>query len=76
MKLDHGNLRALAAVVREGSFERAAAALSVTPSAVSQRVKALEDRMGRLLVQRTVAARATDDGQVLVQLAEQAALLE
>ncbi|WP_099722146.1 LysR family transcriptional regulator ArgP [Bordetella bronchiseptica] len=76
MKLDHGNLRALAAVVREGSFERAAAALSVTPSAVSQRVKALEDRMGRLLVQRTVPARATDDGQVLVQLAEQAALLE
>ena len=46
MKLDHGNLRALAAVVREGSFERAALSLSVTPSAVSQRIKALEDRMG------------------------------
>ena len=28
MKLDHGNLRALAAVVREGSFDRAALALS------------------------------------------------
>ncbi|MCD0503587.1 LysR family transcriptional regulator ArgP [Bordetella petrii] len=76
MKIDHGNLRALAAVVREGSFERAAAALSVTPSAVSQRVKALEARIGRLLVQRTVPAVATPDGQVLVQLAEQAALLE
>jgi len=76
MRIDHGNLRALAAVVREGSFERAAAALNVTPSAVSQRVKALEDRMGRLLVQRTVPARATPDGQVLVQLAEQTALLE
>ncbi|HYG41469.1 MAG TPA: LysR family transcriptional regulator ArgP [Bordetella sp.] len=76
MKLDHGNLRALAAVVREGSFERAAAALNVTPSAISQRVKALEARMGRLLVQRTVPAVATPDGQVLVQLAEQAALLE
>ncbi|MBV7485552.1 LysR family transcriptional regulator ArgP [Bordetella sp. BOR01] len=76
MKLDHGNLRALAAVVREGSFERAAAALNVTPSAVSQRIKALEARIGRLLVQRTVPAVATPDGQVLVQLAEQAALLE
>ncbi|GAB1577144.1 LysR family transcriptional regulator ArgP [Bordetella petrii] len=76
MKIDHGNLRALAAVVREGSFERAASALNVTPSAVSQRVKALEARMGRLLVQRTVPAVATPDGQVLVQLAEQTALLE
>src|SRR5690606_27888136 len=76
MKIDHGNLRALAAVVREGSFERAALSLSVTPSAVSQRIKALEDRMGRLLVQRTVPAAATADGQVLVQLAEQTSLLE
>ena len=63
-------------MVREGSFERAALALSVTPSAVSQRIKALEDRMGRLLVQRTVPAAATADGRVLVQLAEQTALLE
>ena len=76
MKFDHAQLRALAAVVREGSFERAAAALHVTPSAVSQRIKALEDRVGRLLVQRTVPAVATPDGHVLVQLAEQAALLE
>lgn len=76
MKIDHGNLRALAAVVREGSFERAAAALNVTPSAVSQRIKTLEARMGRLLVQRTVPVEATPDGRVLVQLAEQTALLE
>jgi len=76
MNIDHANLRALAAVVREGSFDRAATALSVTPSAVSQRIKSLEERMGRLLVQRTVPAVATPDGQVLVQLAEQTALLE
>jgi LysR family transcriptional regulator (chromosome initiation inhibitor) len=76
MNLDHAQLRALAAVVREGSFERAAAVLHVTPSAVSQRIKALEDRVGRLLVQRTTPVAATRDGQVLVQLAEQAALLE
>src|SRR5690606_37210382 len=76
MRIDHGNLRALAAVVREGTFERAAAVLHVTPSAVSQRIKTLEERMGRLLVQRTVPSVATADGQVLVQLAEQTALLE
>ena len=76
LNIDHGNLRALAAVVREGSFERAAAVLNVTPSAVSQRIKVLEERMGRLLVQRTVPAIATPDGQVLVQLAEHTALLE
>lgn len=76
MKLEHGNLRALAAVVREGSFERAAAALNVTPSAISQRIKSLEERMGRLLVLRTAPVRATADGMILVRLAEQTALLE
>ena len=76
MRFDHAQLRALAAVVREGSFERAALALHVTPSAISQRIKALEDRVGRLLVQRITPATATAEGQVLVRLAEQTALLE
>ena len=51
--LDYASLGALAAVVREGSFEKAAAALGVTPSAVSQRVKALEERVGSVLVGRS-----------------------
>jgi LysR family transcriptional regulator (chromosome initiation inhibitor) len=76
MRIDHAQLRALTAVIREGSFERAAAVLHVTPSAISQRVKALEERVGRLLVQRTSPTSATTDGQVLVHLAEQTALLE
>ncbi|MFC4275978.1 LysR family transcriptional regulator ArgP [Achromobacter aloeverae] len=76
MNLDYSHVRALAAVIREGSFDRAAQALNVTPSAISQRIRALEDRTGRLLVQRTVPAVATADGQVLVQYAEQTALLE
>ncbi|KAA2220989.1 LysR family transcriptional regulator, partial [Salinarimonas soli] len=41
--LDYAGLSALAAVVRQGSFERAAGTLGVTPSAVSQRVRALEE---------------------------------
>jgi LysR family transcriptional regulator (chromosome initiation inhibitor) len=40
--LDYAALAALAAVIREGSFEKAAAAMHVTPSAVSQRIRALE----------------------------------
>jgi len=76
MRIDHAQLRALAAVVREGGFERAAQSLNVTSSAVSQRIKALEDRVGRLLVKRSSPAVATPEGQVLVQLAEQTALLE
>ena len=76
MRIDHAQLRALAAVIREGSFERAAQSLNVTASAVSQRIKALEDRVGRLLVKRSTPTEATAEGQVLVQLAEQTALLE
>ncbi|MYZ44113.1 LysR family transcriptional regulator ArgP [Schauerella aestuarii] len=76
MNIDHDQLRALAAVVREGSFERAAAVLHVTPSAVSQRIKALETRVGRVLVRRATPVVATDDGQPLVQLAQRTALLE
>ncbi|HZF81501.1 MAG TPA: LysR family transcriptional regulator, partial [Rubrivivax sp.] len=50
--LDYSLVAAVAAVVREGSFERAAVMLHVTPSAVSQRVKLLEERLGQLLVVR------------------------
>jgi LysR family transcriptional regulator (chromosome initiation inhibitor) len=38
---DYAALSALAAVILEGSFERAAQALCVTPSPVSQRIRAL-----------------------------------
>ena len=69
-------LLALAAVVEEGTFEAAAHRLHVTPSAVSQRVKSLEQRMGQVLVVRTKPCRATDAGQVLVRLAGQWALIE
>ncbi|NED99982.1 LysR family transcriptional regulator ArgP [Phytoactinopolyspora halotolerans] len=76
MAIDLANLAAFAAVVDEGSFELAARRLHVTPSAVSQRVKALESRMGRILVRRTRPCRPTDAGEVLVRLAGQIALLE
>lgn len=74
--LDYAALSALAAVVREGSFERAAQALHVTPSAVSQRVKLLEQRTGCALVVRGSPAAATDAGRLLCRHVEQVALLE
>ncbi|MCZ9342977.1 LysR family transcriptional regulator, partial [Streptomyces sp. TRM76130] len=68
-------VRTLLAVVDEGTFDAAAAALHVTPSAVSQRVKALEQRTGRVLLLRTKPVRPTPSGAVLVRLARQVARL-
>lgn len=74
--LDYAGLAALAAVVREGSFERAAGILGVTPSAVSQRVKALEERVGAVLVIRGQPCTATTAGARLCAHVEQVSLLE
>lgn len=59
--LDYSALRAVAAVVRTGSFEKAAGLLNVSPSAVSQRVKQLEERLGVVLIVRG-ALRGYGDG--------------
>ncbi|MCI1192660.1 LysR family transcriptional regulator ArgP [Calidifontimicrobium sp. SYSU G02091] len=74
--LDYTLLEALAAVVREGSFERAAQALHLTPSAVSQRVRLLEQRIGQVLVVRGAPCSATAVGLQLLRHVEQVALLE
>ncbi len=74
LPLDH--LRTLAAVVDAGTLERAAAALGVTPSAVSQRIRAIEQRVGRIVLRRSKPVRPTEAGEALVQLARKLALLE
>lgn len=74
--LDYALLDALAAVVRHGSFDRAASALNVTPSAVSQRVKLLEERMGSVLVKRGQPCVATASGALLCRHTERVRLLE
>ena len=74
--LDYTSLAAVAAVVREGSFERAARTLNVTTSAVSQRVKHLEERLGSILIVRGQPCRATDMGRLLCSHVEQVGLLE
>ena len=73
--MDLAHLRALAAAVDEGSFEAAAAALHLTPSAVSQRIKALERTTGRILVRRTKPTTVTEAGEPYLRLARQLAVL-
>ena len=67
MDLLHPQLAAFAAVLEEGSFEGAARRLSVTSSAVSQRIKALEDRLGQVLVVRQAPCRPTRAGERLLR---------
>ncbi|MBX9836279.1 MAG: HTH-type transcriptional regulator ArgP [Burkholderiaceae bacterium] len=74
--LDYAGLEALAAVVREGSFERAARKLHITSSAVSQRIKQLEERTGQVLVLRGQPCTGTEAGRRLCLHVEQVALLE
>ncbi|SAK46308.1 LysR family transcriptional regulator ArgP [Caballeronia ptereochthonis] len=74
--LDYALLDALLAVVRTGSFERASRELNVTPSAVSQRVKLLEERVGSLLVKRGQPCEATASGALLCRHTERVQLLE
>ncbi len=76
MKLDSQQLAAFAAVVESGSFDAAADRLHVTPSAVSQRIKALEQRVGQVLVVREKPCRPTAAGIPILRLAAQLAILE
>jgi LysR family transcriptional regulator (chromosome initiation inhibitor) len=71
MNLDPDQLEALAAAVSEGTFDAAARALHVTPSAVSQRVKALETSVGQVLLIRSKPVRATTPGETLLRAARQ-----
>ncbi len=73
---DYALLDALAAVVRHGSFDRAASELNVTPSAISQRVKLLEERIGSVLVKRGQPCVATASGALLCRHTERVRLLE
>src|SRR6185312_4902137 len=76
LRLDAHQLAALKAVIELGSFDAAADWLHVTPSAVSQRIKALEQRVGQVLVVRERPCRATSAGMPLLRLAAQTVILE
>ncbi|MCF6745902.1 LysR family transcriptional regulator ArgP [Blastococcus sp. KM273128] len=75
MDVDLAQLRTLVAVVDEGTLEAAARKLHVTPSAVSQRLRALEEAAGRVLVRRGRPATVTAAGEPVLRLARQVGLL-
>lgn len=75
MDLDLAQLRALRAAVDTGTLDGAARDLHVTPSAISQRLKALEQATGRVLLVRSRPVRVTEHGQAVLRLAREIELL-
>ena len=72
---DTDALECLAAIVEEGGFERAAVRLSITQSAVSQRLRALEAQVGTVLLVRSRPVKPTTAGRLLIKHAMQMRLL-
>ena len=75
MDLHTDQLRTLVAVVDHGTLDAAARQLRVTPSAVSQRLKALESSVGQVLLRRTKPVQPTEAGRLILRLARQMILL-
>lgn len=71
MDLPVEHLATFAAIVDEGSFEGAARRLHITPSAVSQRVKSMEQRVGSVLLRRTRPVELTSAGTTMLRVARQ-----
>ncbi len=74
--LDYRQLQALASVIEAQSFDKAARRLNLTQSAVSQRVKLLEQSLGQLLIIRAQPLRPTEAGQQLLRHYRQISLLQ
>ncbi len=72
---DPDALECLAAIVEEGGFEKAAQRLSITQSAVSQRLRALEIQVGTPLIVRSRPLKPTSAGQLLLKHTKQLRLL-
>jgi LysR family transcriptional regulator (chromosome initiation inhibitor) len=71
MRLNYDHLHAFSTVLREGSFAKAAQALHITQSAVSQRIAALEDILGHRILVREIPPRPTQSGRALLHHAQQ-----
>jgi len=75
VRFDPGQLETLVAIVEEGSFDAAARRLRLTPSAVSQRIRALERTAGSVLLRRASPVGVTEAGEPLLRLGRQLRLL-
>jgi LysR family transcriptional regulator (chromosome initiation inhibitor) len=73
---NYQNLEILDAIIERGSFQSAAAALHLTQSAVSQRVRNLEEEIGARVLIRSQPPRPTPLGYKLLSHARRVKLLE
>ena len=73
---DYKLLSALAAVVEQAGFERAAQVLGLSQSAISQRIKLLEARIGQPVLIRAAPPTPTEIGRRLLNHVQQVRLLE
>lgn len=76
MHIDSRRSAAFVAAVDTGSLEAAAAQLSLSPSAISQRISALEQDFGTPLLVRSRPCRPTGPGTRLLQYLRRSTLLE
>ncbi len=76
MHLDLKHVEALAAILRTGSFETAARQLNLTSSALSQRVRLLEERVGAVLIVRDAPCTPTEVGRRVWRYAQDVAMRE
>ncbi|RFC63770.1 LysR family transcriptional regulator ArgP [Fulvimarina endophytica] len=74
--IDYPAFEAVFAIDQEGSFERAARRLGVTPSAISHRVRSLEERIGAIVLVRGSPCRATEAGRRICRHMERLRLIE
>ncbi|QJB56065.1 LysR family transcriptional regulator ArgP [Pseudodesulfovibrio sp. zrk46] len=74
--LDYKLVEAFAVVAREGGFEKAAKVLHLTQSAVSQRVKLLEEQTGCILLVRSTPPKPTPAGREMLKHYRQVRQLE
>lgn len=74
--IDYRALEALAAVIEQAGFERAAKVLNISQSAVSQRIRQLELKLGQPVLLRTSPPRLTKIGQRLSNHLQQVKQLE
>ncbi|MGO1461131.1 MAG: LysR family transcriptional regulator ArgP [Marinobacter sp.] len=74
--VDYKLLEALATVIETGGFERAGVTLGLSQSAISQRIRTLEVRIGQPVLLRSPVLKATPAGQQLLNHVQQVKLLE
>lgn len=74
--IDYKQLKALSTVIEEQNFDRAALRLHITQSAVSQRIKQLEEMVGQTLLIRSHPISPTQAGQALLKHYRQIEMLQ